>query len=104
MATKKKASSKNKAAKRPAARPARKRAGSKRKAGKARTSAASAPSRKRARRVRAVVAEKARQGLNAAREGVAHLKHSTASLVEAIKERISTADGSDDGPGPARTR
>jgi hypothetical protein len=48
----------------------------------------SSKTRKRVQRVRAVVEEKARQGLDVAREGLERIKQTTVSLVEEVKDRI----------------
>lgn len=48
--------------------------------------------RKRVQRVRAVVEEKARQGLDAAREGLERIKQTTAHLVEEVKDRIGSRE------------
>ena len=48
--------------------------------------------RKRVQRVRAVVEEKARQGLDVAREGLERLKQTTAHLVEEVKDRIGNRE------------
>lgn len=43
-------------------------------------------------RVRAVVEEKARQGLDVAREGLERIKQTTVHLVEEVKDRIGHRD------------
>jgi hypothetical protein len=48
--------------------------------------------RKRVQRVRAVVEEKARQGLHVAREGLERIKQTTVSLVEEVKDRIGNRE------------
>ena len=48
--------------------------------------------RKRVQRVRAVVEEKARQGLDVAREGLERIKQTTVNLVEDVKERIGNRE------------
>jgi hypothetical protein len=48
--------------------------------------------RKRVQRVRAVVEEKARQGLDVAREGLERIKQTTVHLVEEVKDRIGHRD------------
>jgi hypothetical protein len=94
MATKKKARPK-KAAKRPAARkPAGRKAATAKRA-KSSPKSSSKPTskrRKRVQRVRAVVQEKARQGLDVAREGLERIKQTTVNLVEEVKERIGNRE------------
>ena len=103
MARKKKAPPK-KAAKRPAARKsaARKSKRATRQPAARKSSPKSAPkARKRVQRVRAVVEEKARQGLDVAREGLERIKQTTVSLVEEVKDRIGHRDETRvRGPGP----
>jgi len=92
MARKKKAPPK-KAAKRPAARKSAARKSAARKPAARKSSPKAAPKvRKRVQRVRAVVEEKARQGLDVAREGLERIKQTTVSLVEEVKDRIGNRD------------
>jgi hypothetical protein len=101
-ATRKKAATKKSAKRKPAGRKsaARTRVAKKSAKGRAagrtttrKTKTKALRARKRVQRVRAVVEEKARQGLDAARGGFERLKQSTVHLVEDVKERLGGSDG-----------
>ena len=107
MARKKKAGPKKAVKRKSASRnPRSSKAAAKKPAARARgvkkSTAKRAAGRKRVQRVRAAVKEKARQGLDVAREGLERIKQTTVNLVDEVKQRIGARDEGPDA-GVAET-